>query len=302
MDLKYIHDYLSKNADKTSTDINILNYPLALQPSTTEKPEQFDQWLKSIFIKWNDDVLRIGTNNGTMYDAIFYCIDQKFSLLTADQQKNHIIMLCTDSYKQLNKKDKKINMFQDFGYKKLGWKKPTLTYLLKKQQTSMEVIRFFADYFDINIIIVDSDDQMIQCHYSDNKFCPYKESIILIRTQTGFDPLISDDIDKHCWNYNDDFFTNFIKTYKNKFVCPTYSQTGKDATTRTFELLKLRELKSIDEEEIQDVFNKDMDLASLQKYSKKYGIPIKMGKKFRTKQMLKDHLKKIYDKQLENNK
>lgn len=293
MDLTYIFDYIDKNKSKKEDDISILNYPPALLPETTEKPDQFEPWMKSIFIKWNNEVMRMGTINGTMYDAIFYCIDPLFKLLTSQEQKKYVTNVCTLCYKELNKIDKKINMFQDFGYKKLGWKKSTLTYLLKKEQASIEVIRWFVDYFEINIILVDADDQDLQLHYSDGKLCPYKETIIIVRTKTGFDPLINND--KYSWNYNDSFLKQFIDKYKTKFICPSYSQTGKDPITRSLELLLLKETKEINQEELQDVFNKDMDLSQLQKYAKKYGIPIKMGKKFRSKQMLKDHLKKIYD-------
>jgi len=60
-------------------------------------------------------------------------------------------------------------------------------------------------------------------------------------------------------------------------------------------MMLLREIKIVHKEELQDVFNKDMDLAHLQKYAEKHGVPIKMGKKFISKQMLKDSLKKVLD-------
>jgi len=294
MDLKYIFTYLSTH-DKKKDVIQTINYPPALQQGVIEKPDEFDVWLKSIFSKWNKQIARIGTYEGTLYSAIFRCIDPKFVTLTSPEQSKYIQEACTYFVKKINKPDKKKNIFQEFGYNKLDWKKTLLTSLFKNKTESLEIIRFFVDYFEINIILIDSDDQMIQCHYSEYKFCPYKECVIIVRTKTGFDPLIDIKNKKNTWNYNDSFLKEFINKYHKVFVCPTYSKVKDANNVRPFEMMLLREIKIVHKEELQDVFNKDMDLAHLQKYAEKHGVPIKMGKKFISKQMLKDSLKKVLD-------
>jgi hypothetical protein len=306
--LKSIVEYLNStdkpdldNADDNKKEENdiTLNLPVPLPPGDIEKPEQFSEWLKSIFIQWNNKIQRIGISGGTLYDAIFYCIDSKFENLTPQKQQEYLKNIRTTCYKKLSKSTKKNSnsdkndLFQEYDYVKLGWKKTTIVSIFKNGEQTMEVLRFFTDYFCINIILIDPDDRQIQLHFGHNsKFCPFKETVILIRTKKGADPVISEDIDKRTWNYNDDFFKEFLDKYRKQFICPSYTLNKNEDIYRPFILMKPRDDESDEEiEKITDVLNKSMKLDKIQVYAKKYGISIKMGKKYKTKQMLCEEIK-----------
>lgn len=283
--------------------LDMINYPKALPHGEQESPETFTPWLKSIFKTWSDDVQRIGINGSTLYHSIFYCIDPKFEKLTSEQQIKYFYNIRFLLCKELLKIDKtNNNMFYAFGYKKLKWKKNNLIALIKSGDATMEIFRFFADYFSINIIIVDNDDQQIQIHYNDEpKFCPFMETVILIRTQTGFDPIISVDKDKRTWNYNDDFFRQFLKKHSKLFMCPTYYQDPKEEPTRPFVMSKVREKKETVEMTLKNINSQYMRLCVLQAYASKLKIPIKMGKKFKTKVMLTEEIqKKLIEQEAES--
>lgn len=344
--LKLIVSELS-SIDNTHIEKNIdselINYPTALSVSDTESPSQFSEWLKSIFIKWENSIQRIGILGSDMYSAILYCVDPKFETLSLVKQKEHLKVVRNECHKEIlnartrvkkdskkkkiNKKkddsdsdhseidiiesdneidekkknDKKIkaDFFQDHGYKKLGWKKSNILTLLKNGIESLEMIRVLVDYLCVNIFIIDSDDKQIQVHYGiEQSFCPFKETIFLIRTKTGFDPIVGKDVDKKTWNYNDIFFREFINTHKQSFTCPTYSQKENIDQIRDFKMKSIRDIddsSSSDDESLDNVLNKNMKLEQLQKYAKKFGISTKVGKKQKAKQLLYEEIKKRLD-------
>jgi len=290
-ELKFVVESLSSvdNIDK-----KLANHILAIPHNTADSISH--AWVNSIL---GDKVKRLGMRTGSIYEVLFTCIDDTFYKLNALQQKNYIDIAKSTFVKDINgrknKEDKKkgkedIQIFQDFEYKKLGWTKSYIVSLIKNDQQTIEIFRFFADYFTINIIVIDTDERHIQIHYgASEKFCPYKENILLIRTNVGFEPIVCES--ETIWNYNNKIFKKFIDKNEQFFVCPSYSIKEGSDKTRPFIKSSLEEEDKEITENVSDIFNKKMKLDKLQQYAKEYNISTKMGKKYKTKPMLFEELR-----------
>jgi hypothetical protein len=262
------------------------NYPSSLQAGDKENVSNFGNWIKSIFSKWKNDIKILGVHNNSIYVSIMSCIDSKFDDLDISQQKKYIDELKARLYSEVTKTD----IFETYGYKKLGWKKNNLLSILKNNDQTMEILRLLADHFNINIFVIDNEEQQIQIHYNEGEFCPFKESVILLRTKTGFDPIIYKN-NITTFNYNNSFFCEFMENSMNKLVCPSYDLKKDADMIRELKILKAGQKNEEIEDTVEDIFYKKMKLDKIQNFAKEYGIPIKMGKKYKTKNILYEELK-----------
>jgi len=283
--LEEILSYLTSINDEIYV-VDTGNYPNSLQAGDVESITNLGDWIKLIFKKWKDGIKVMGLHDNSIFVPIVTCIDSKFKELEITEKKKYIENLQAHLCKELNKTD----IFESFDYKKLGWKKNNLISMIKSGEPTMEILKIMADYFNINIFVIDNDERQIQIHQSIGQYCPFKENIFLIRTKTGFDPLMFSN-EMMSINYNHSFLREFIKTHEKILICPTYDLKKDANVVRPFNLLKAGQKKDEIEEDMDDVFCKKMKLDKIQKIAKKHGIPIKMGKKFKTKNILYEEIK-----------
>ena len=295
--LEEIVTHLTSIGDEPCATIDIGNYPTSLQDGDIESINNFSDWIKSIFKKWKDDIKVMGLHDNLMYVPIMTCIDVKFRELELAEKKKYINNLQVHLCKEISKND----IFESFEYKKLGWKKNNLVAMIKSSEQTMEILKIIADYFNINIFVIDNEERQIQIHHGMGQYSPFRENVFLIKTKTGFDPMcfsgesitprLDTDNETMSVNYNDSFLREFIQTHEKILICPSYDLKKDAAVIRPFSLLKAGELVVEYEEDVDDVFCKKMKLNKIQKIAKKCGIPIKMGKKFKTKNILQEEIK-----------
>jgi hypothetical protein len=293
--LKEIVSYLT-NIDDEMHIVESTNHPNSLQNGDIESIDNFGDWIKSIFKKWKDDIKVMGIQDNSIYSPVMTCIDSKFEELELSEKKKYMLGLRSHLRKEINRTE----IFEQYGYKKLGWKKNILTSTLNLGDQTMEILRLLADYFNINIFVIDNDDRQIQIHYSDGHFSPFKENVFLMKTKTGFDLIIFKNMISTI-NYNDSFLREFIKIHEKNLICPSYDLTKDANVIRPFQILKAGTQNIESEDNINDVFCKKMKLDQIQKFAKEYGIPIKMGKKFKTKNILYEEIKeKLHSKGIDS--
>lgn len=285
--VKKDHEYTLQNS--IIDDKEVINFPPALPKNETETVSKFNDWLMNLLKKWDDEIYRIGLNNDKFYFTLLYCLDKDFDKLTVELQGKYVMDAIITSYRSVSKKGKD-DVFQKFEYKKLGWSKSKIIASIKHGSDIPDVIRFTCDFFSINIIVFNSDHKQIQVHYGVGKFNPFQETLFLIKTKTGYNPIVSKN--KRTWNYNDSFFIEFMNEHRKKFTCWSYSHKDDIDKIRQFRIQRLREEKEEDQEHPDDVFHKNMNLEQLRKYAIKAGIQIKIGKTFVTKQILYELLEK----------
>ena len=163
-------DYREKEVNEENKEKDNKYKPLL--PDETEYAIKFPKAFRNeIFKKYQQKVYRMGIQqigiknkvyrNISLYHSIAVCLKTNFSNLTNDEQIDYVdAMRNKISYDFVRG-----NFFRKFNYNELNWKKGQLLSDIKNYVNSEMVIRYLADYFDINIFVFDFLDDDIHLYY-----------------------------------------------------------------------------------------------------------------------------------------
>jgi hypothetical protein len=94
------------------------------------------------------------------------------------------------------------------------------------------MIRFLADYFYINIFILDIQDDKIYVNYPEEQFNIFKMNLFLIFYNDVFEPLINEN---KLWNYNQEYIKKLINVNSSN-INVFNDNFSKDYTDKVFQI------------------------------------------------------------------
>jgi hypothetical protein len=152
--------------------------------------------LDDILSKINDDFNRMGvlTNideledvDVSLYSSVFFCLKKGFSNSSRSQQAKLI-----KEFLHIFKAETQSNKFSDFGYKDLGWTPTHLMEDIKSGEVKTTVLRYLADFFHVNIFMLNMDTEELY-YIGNDPWVSYKKNILLVRHMNGnFEPVYTD--------------------------------------------------------------------------------------------------------------
>lgn len=130
----------------------------------------------------------INQNGGSIivsfYSSILSCLIQQFFISSLSDQ-----ILFTIKLINTLKKESSETSYSQFAYKKrYGWKPDDIKNDISSNIITPRVMKFVADYFHINIFILDLEKDML--FFGGDEYIPYKRTIFLIKyADQTFEPL-----------------------------------------------------------------------------------------------------------------
>jgi hypothetical protein len=151
--------------------------------------------------------------NTSLYHSVLLCIDEKFIDLNEDIQKLYIHRLLhvievyfTDIFRQNN-------------YRRKGFTKKILLKQVNSYENTNMVIKILSDFMSINILVLDWSDEKVYIYYAEKTFNKHKPSIILVKKENMFYPIVNDTASIF-WN-NDPLFDTLTCNSKNLHIPQT---------------------------------------------------------------------------------
>lgn len=213
------------NSDHDNNDIS--SY---LDIGNSENIKNLPVNLKTIFKDYIKDMVRYGVLqrvfinkeelNCSLITSILTCLTNDFILKPFNEQTHYV----TRTLKKINTiyqsedLDKKI-------YKKIGINKTNFLKSIHKLSSNTQVLKTFADFFHINLFVLDLENDLVNCAGGD-VFIPYKKSLFLILIKNNYyEPLLFQErkyltfnspIIKHLLNYYE--FVNFVSYVPDKIT------------------------------------------------------------------------------------
>ena len=193
--IAYIKDNMdvinNPKLEKTEEEENVLPLEVnddtqfvALQQNSVRHISKLPANLDNIFSKFLPDMSRIGvmkyslsSNKGdknkiSLLSSVLSCVKDDFILQSSQVQQVYVSQLNNNLVGMVNS-----DKYTDFGYKKLGFKQNELISQIKGYQNTDIILRVIADYFHINIFLLNiSMDQVLVANNSNT----FKKNILLI--------------------------------------------------------------------------------------------------------------------------
>lgn len=157
----------------------------------TKNINDFPEKLKVIFDPFIKDFKRYGANTYkqeqdiSLFFSILTCVSNDFYDMPQDIQFKNILKL-RDTLIAHVIKDK---TFIESGYDKLAWTTKDVLNSLKSYKSNRIVLRLLADYFHINIFILNIPEDKIYAVCTDNIFHMFKKSILIVFNDDKFEPM-----------------------------------------------------------------------------------------------------------------
>ncbi len=173
----------------------------------------FPKKCKKIFDPFISKIKRYGTivnfseRNISLYFSILFCLFDDFGKMNKKEQETFI-----DSFIQKLSMDvTRKRLFEKFSYKELKWTQKELRESISKCKNNKIVLRYLADYFNINIFLINIPEDRIYAIYPEEQFNVYKMHIFLTFYEDTFEPLV---YNKKLWKYDDGPFKRLIVVNK----------------------------------------------------------------------------------------
>lgn len=178
-------------------------HPFEILPNGESKSiNDFPKKLKGIFDPFIADTYRWGTIqqykdlNSSLLASVLYCLDSEFVDANTSTKVSYIETLKTMLTSALREGD----LYKKYDYKELGWKKTELRSSIVEMKNNKILIRFLADYFGINIFLLNITDDKVFAIYSEENFNIFKVSIFLSFYENIFEPITFKDSGKASYN------------------------------------------------------------------------------------------------------
>jgi hypothetical protein len=152
--------------------------------------------LHTLFSDFYSDINRIGVlkklnqksqDNVSLYVSVLVCCKDDFVVMPQKNQEAYVKSLMDKMTVSL-----KGEHFTDMGYKAMGWDKNSLYEDIQKCSSSKTLLRFLADYFHVNIFLLDVENDSLYVT-GGNGYVSFKKNILLLRTsENSYEPLFYD--------------------------------------------------------------------------------------------------------------
>ena len=221
-----------------------------LDHNKVENVNNFPKKLKNILHPFTKKIHRNGVikhsadkKNISLFYSILFCIDDDFNNLNMKQKKKYIHetrnkmlidlknCVCEEFDEEKNKMVRR-DRFDKSNYKSLQWNKKELRTKLTEYDNCWMILRLLADYFFINIFILDVYEDKLYAVYPEEFFNMYKMNVFMSVYDEIFEPLTY----KKCklWNYNVEPFKKIINVEKS-YIIPQTADLSKNAAVKLFQ-------------------------------------------------------------------
>ncbi|CAH6421391.1 Hypothetical protein KVN_LOCUS247 [uncultured virus] len=226
--ISFVTDNCTHNQNDKDTTFDILsnnnlidklNYKL-LKCGESKNINDLPENLKAIFDPFIKEIKRFGVLhklknkdiNVSLFFSILFCLDDTFSENTIEEQEYKILKLRDKLLLDLSSKD----LFNNFNYKQNGWKNKDLRDAIKDFKNNKMILRYLSDYFNINIMLLNINEDKIYSIYGGEIFNIFKVNIFLVFYEETFEPLIFNE--KKQWLYDFEPFKKLINVDKLKIL------------------------------------------------------------------------------------
>ena len=198
----------NKNIDELKFDRLDLN----VKHDLTDFPVK----LKEIFDPYQSDMFRYGVIslkkdvNLSLYSCILAAIKPEF-LKFAEKDQDKIFL---DLKKKLVSEYTDKDIFEKKGFLEMGWVKKELKISVMENKNNKMVLTVLADYFNVNILLLNITEDKLYFIYPENKFNVYKPSVFLSYNNDYFELVLYKD--NFIWNYKFDPLKKLLNVEKTK--------------------------------------------------------------------------------------
>jgi hypothetical protein len=175
--------------------------------------------LKTIFDPFIKDIKRHGVSSKySLLYSVLYCIDDQFRQLAQNLKEPYLVTVKEKLLQDLVTK----KYFQEYMYSDLEWKLDDLTDSIDKQKNNKMLLRYIADYFNINIFLLNISEDKIYAIYNGTACNIYKSSVFLTYYKDIFEPLEYEKTKSLSWSYDTDPFKKLTNVDKAKIVVMSF--------------------------------------------------------------------------------
>lgn len=195
-----------------------------LQPNAVKQIFKFPTNLNNIFKGYISDICRIGVMkynlvnkdykyNISLLSSVLSCLKDDFILQPSQTQQLYVSQLNNNLVSFVNS-DKYI----DFSYKRMGFKQNEMISQIKNYQNTKIILRVIADYFQINIFLLNiTIDQLMIA----SEFNQFKKSILIsLLDGDSFEPIFYKNIKNLDGNIDLIKYLYETKCYQKLIDCP----------------------------------------------------------------------------------
>jgi hypothetical protein len=179
--------------------------------------------LKLLMAGISKDIVRTGIitktpdpsqTNLTFFMSLLFCLDIEYLDLSLDAIDKEVSELKSNlTYNMKNSKP--FELFKLFKYNELKWKKKTIIDdIVCNRVKNKQVIKYIMDYFNINLLILDiNEDALITC-YPEETYDPFKNTIVMTLFDEVYEPVCN--IHKsRLWKYKDNDYKILLQNMTN---------------------------------------------------------------------------------------
>lgn len=218
--LQYVETYQNQNINnKHINDHDVINNsPIGVYDSYSANT--FPHNLGNMFGDFSNHLVRSGTPGIWIYKkqpinisllfSILYSIKPDFKELVFDKQTLYLENLISKSCSDLSSE----KLFTKFNYRSMGLTRKSIINDIRSYSNSLPVIKYMSDYFNINIILINFDDNNIQAIYTENIMNYFKPTIMLVYTQDYYEYLSYKG--QTIFTYNDKLLQYLLTTNNQK--------------------------------------------------------------------------------------
>lgn len=135
-----------------------------------------------------EHLLRIGNNvvDVSLLASLLVALLPKMRVMEGDKRMESIKNMMSSILIDLET----TSMYTDMGYNTTGIKKQTLLTSIRESDSSPSVIMHLSNYFFINIIVIDNDEDEISLYYSGNVFDRHRRTVMIHQELGYMSPMI----------------------------------------------------------------------------------------------------------------
>ena len=194
--------------------------------------------------QYMDNIYRYGTlhengkQNISLYYSLLFCLKRDFMLLTKSEQLSTINKFKHKIYTDLT--NEKLYIIHQ--YNQYGWTKNDIQKDIYESNNSPIVLQYLADYFNINIFILNHTTNKLNVYYTEDKLVVFKMNLILaykrIAWKEYFEPIIGSNKKTkkkyYLFNHTNNNLVNLMSNAKTVECVSVHKSKRKKA--KTFEV------------------------------------------------------------------
>lgn len=230
--------------EKPITKTTNYNY-CALKFGESKTIYDFSKKIKDIFEPFVNKIIRHSSLEGkeSLLYSVYFCLSPSFRIKGENKQKIIVKSVRTKIIDYINS----TLYFNSLGYKNYFWKKKDLK---KSFESDKDVdidnnmrLQFLADFFFINIFVVNLSKNNIYCVYTGENYNKYKNSIFVSQYENNFEILSFDG--SYIWTFNNKLLQKLVGI-NYQYIIPLDVNKSKKCTKKKFERQSVDNIDNID--------------------------------------------------------